>query len=236
MKPTRIFLASHSPESIGFTRELENSPDYYSEDFFSRVNFGGRALFSAAAAEGECVIEWLAKTPSPLAGGARVARLQEGQMFRCDDTDYLVYAEPFDCVFAYDSDSPAESILTAFEGLGERRQRDALFCLMDLPYVSKGLNNDFVAHTGFVQLRDGRVPRVRHIHWERRDQSFVLRIEMEVYQLFTCEWDVPHLELERRLTEFDLGSALRCAALRRDLPEAALRQSGTRSRSRVRGL
>ena len=80
-----------------------------------------------------------------------------------------------------------------------------------LPYVAAALYDHFVAVTGFVQYRDGRVPRVRTSEIVRASDGARIHAALAICSLFSGAWSAPETTLERRLGPIDIAAIVDCA-------------------------
>lgn len=219
----RVFLAciAGDPARIHF-RELSNAADHHAESgLVSRGPTPGHPTsFTVRARGSACEIEWKHESPSPLPDGARKARLEHGESFVATGHTYLIYREAEgrtwgSAPLATDYD---EQSMAAIEALASQERRDALMRFCRLPYVARVLYDEFVARTAFKQYRDGRVPGVREVDWNKHGAIARLRADMAVVDMIFDQWSAPRLVIEWPLGRAEIDAIAECGELLRAIP------------------
>jgi hypothetical protein len=124
-------------------------------------------LTAAACAEG-CLIE--------RDGITEVKR--HGEPVVVGEKRYVVYASPHDTW-----DEP-----TLSEGAVPENLDEAVHVFLILPHASAWWLDEFSRVTGFEQMRDGKVPRVRSLLARVVERGVEITFDVEVWSLFDKRW------------------------------------------------
>lgn len=199
-------------------RNLGPEPTYYGEKIVSGTIVAGHEPWFSAAAEGErCVVEWRrAAASSPFPGRAVRAVLAHADRFEIGDSMYLVYVEPSDAAWTEAPTVAGVNDETSLEILQQLPEDEIVLAarrFLALPHVSAWWYTEFKARTGFVQCRDGRVPRPRACKIAFLDNAVRLRWDVAVWEMFREAWapGSEHASFERDVGGSSLATLLDCA-------------------------
>ncbi len=183
--------------------DLGAGTTYYGDIIISGSIVPGHEPRFSATQDGErCVVSWQREpSASPFRDRAIRAALSHGDHFEIGGTTYLVYVEDS---AAWWADAPAVADARDAAVLDELRQlrdRDLVAAarrFLALPYTSAWWRAEFESRTGFVQSRDGRVPRPRACKVAFVDNAVRLRWDVAIWDLFRQGWGVAIRDLFRQ--------------------------------------
>jgi hypothetical protein len=205
-------------------RSLREQPSYHEEYAASGSPLVGlETWYSSRARDDRCVLEWLATSfDSPFPGGAREIVLGHGELVRMRGRTFLVYVERVGA--ACNQESPERpsydaAALATLNGLPADLRRAAVKRFLYLPYTRRAWENEFSRTTGFVQCRDGNVPRIRSTALQHDQGVLRLQFEVAVLNLFQDAWlPSPCMTLTWKLQAYDLEMLIACATFLSILP------------------
>jgi hypothetical protein len=199
-------------------RDLGAGTTYYADIIVSgSIVPGHEPRFSATQDSERCVVSWQREpSASPFRDRAVRAALSHGDHFEIGDTTYLVYVEDS---AAWWADAPAVADARDAAVLDELRQLQdhalvvAARRFLALPYTSAWWSAEFDSRTGFVQYRDGRVPRPRACKVAFVDNAVRLRWDVAIWDLAKQAWAAgrEQASFERDVTGRSLVTLLDCA-------------------------
>jgi hypothetical protein len=157
---------------------------------------------------------------SPLRAGARAQRLSHGEGFVVGHTRYFFYAERCSTweETATQTDTTGE-IVSQLGLLPSSELEDAGRRFLNLPHAAQWAHVEFVARTGFVQRRDGRVPRVKKCHVDVSQGRVRIHWDSRVWSMGDGAWDDgEQASFAREVVGDDLVTLWECATVLRDIP------------------
>jgi hypothetical protein len=172
-------------------RRLAAEPIYYGKVMISGSRPGDDAfLFEAAAHEDRCRIE--SSRASALRGGVKKLDLGHGETFDLEGTTYLVYVQQDDAEWSEAAPAPlppaSADALERLRLLPPAELAAAASRFLTLPHVLAWWEREFVARTGFVQCRDGRVPAVRSCKLTLQDGGAQLAWDVQIWSPIGKTW------------------------------------------------
>ncbi|MFN8607689.1 MAG: hypothetical protein U0931_09165 [Vulcanimicrobiota bacterium] len=173
--------------------ELPAHPLYVGEHKTAPYSFP-IAWFSAAAHADGCRIKWLNyRQSSPLPEGKEQVILHLGQSFQVADRIFMAYLEPEEWTEAPGSGPDSCGNIDCSENLWR--------AYLELPYTSAWYREAYRERTGFVQLRNGVVPKVRSCSPQVSQGGVLLHFEVGLYDLIDEGWtdEHPSSSFERRV-------------------------------------
>jgi len=229
-QPTTVYiLAIHDEETWSWS-PLSATPTWFLNGYAVQGQPSGaeRPVFSAVARGGRCLVTWSSPSvPAPFPVAAPQTELAPGARFDLPGRTYVVWAGPASWS---DPDAGADpQVMNDLGALTSTELDSAARRFLTLPYVSVWWHDEFVRRTGFIQCRDGRVPRIAHCEVVRADGGYELRCSVEIWDLFQrARTSAPPARLlpgaeapapyARPLRGADLVALRNCAALLPPLP------------------